>query len=260
MVHFYCMKKLDHPFRTRFAGEILTEFLPPRKHSNKVIILATGAPGYPAKRELIHYFSKKNFWVFLPRYRGSWESAGTFLKTSPHHDLLDVLKGLPKGFHDIITKKKFQVVPSATFLIGMSFGGPAALLAAVDPRVTKVLAQCPVIDWNKLGPEEPLEDTHRVFSQAFGKGYRAPKNNYDKLSHTSFYNPIDHMRSVPGEKIKIIQAKDDRVVLYQPAVRFAKNTGASLKLVAHGGHLSSDLLMSRFEQEWQSWFRLSKAQ
>lgn len=249
------MKKLPHPFRTRLAGGIITEFLPPRKRSNRVIILAMGAPGYPAKRELMHYFARKNFWIFLPRYKGSWESAGTFLKVSPHKDLLDVLSALPKGFRDLFDDKQYRVRPSATYLLGVSFGGPAVLLAARDRRVTKVLAMCPVIDWNKLGPEEPLKFIYKEFSEGFGMGYRGKKRNYDKLGKTSFYNPIDHTRSIPGEKIMILQAKDDRVVLFRPAVTFSKQTGATLKLIAHGGHLPSDLLMTRFEKDWKGWFQ-----
>lgn len=250
------MKKLPRPLRTRFAGEILTEFLPPRRPSKKVIVIATGAPGYPYQRELLSYFSKKIFWVFLPRYRGTWESVGTFLKVSPHKDVLDVLDGLSKSFSDIATKKRHHVVPEEVYLLGGSFGGPAVLLAADDPRVTKVLAVSPVIDWNKLGPEEPLSDMHRIFRDGFGMGYRGHERDYNKLGRTTFYNPIDHMTSIPGEKVKIIQTKDDKVVLFPPAVRFAKATGATLQLVAHGGHGGvATVLEKRFEKEWQSWFR-----
>ena len=90
-------------------------------------------------------------------------------------------------------------------------------------------------------------------------GYRGKKQYYDKLGKTPFYNPIDHMRSIPGEKVLIIQAKDDRVVLFRPAVTFSTQTGAILKLVARGGHLGSDVLMTRFEKEWKAWFRPPKA-
>lgn len=248
------MKKLPHPFRTRLADGIITEFLPPRKPSNRIIMIATGAPGYPDKRELMHYFSRKSFWVFVPRYRGSWESSGTFLENSPDKDFLDVLDALPRGFREVYGNKLFRVRPSETYLLGASFGGPAVLLAARDPRVTRVLALCPVIDWNKLGPEEPLEDTHRVFTQAYGMGYRGRKKYFDKLGTTSFYNPIDHTRSIPGEKVKIIQTKDDRVVLFRPAVIFSNKTGATLKPVARGGHLGSGLCMGRFERDWKQWF------
>lgn len=249
------MKPLPHPFRARLASGIITEFLTPRKRSNRVIIIATGAPGYPAKRELMHYFSRKGFWVFLPRYRGSWESAGTFLKISPHKDLLDVLSALPKGFRDLFHDKRYKVRPSETHLLGASFGGSAVLLAAHDKRITKVLALCPVIDWKKLGPEEPLSFIYKEFSKGFGMGYRGQKRYYDKLGVTPFYNPINHTRSIPGEKILILQARDDRVVLFRPAVTFSKQTGAKLKLVARGGHLGSDLLMTRFEKDWKEWFR-----
>ena len=38
-------------------------------------------------------------------------------------------------------------------MIGGSFGGAAALLASLDPRVKKVIANCPVVDWSILRDE-----------------------------------------------------------------------------------------------------------
>ncbi|NBD74198.1 hypothetical protein GVX82_04125, partial [Patescibacteria group bacterium] len=66
--------------RTRFAKDIVCEFLPPTKHSSKVAIVAAGAPTYPGKRtEFAHFLAEQGYWVFVPRYRGTWESSGAFL-------------------------------------------------------------------------------------------------------------------------------------------------------------------------------------
>ena len=91
-----------YTLRTRFKKEIVSEFLPPKKRSNKVIIICGGMPSYPSKRELQFFFRKKNFWSFVPRYRGSWESDGTFMRKSPHLDVLDIVDSLPKGFADFL--------------------------------------------------------------------------------------------------------------------------------------------------------------
>ena len=89
-------------FRARFKKEIVAEFSlparPGRKH--KVIILCDGMPGLPRKQPLMEFLAGKGYWVFYPRYRGAWESGGTFLARSPHLDILDVIDGLPAGFRE----------------------------------------------------------------------------------------------------------------------------------------------------------------
>src|ERR1051325_8928015 len=90
-----------HPNRTRIKKEIVCEFVPPVRPTRRVIILCGGMPGYPGNRGLFSFLSKKGFWVFAPRYRGSWESGGEFLRISPHKDIQDVIEAIPKGFKDL---------------------------------------------------------------------------------------------------------------------------------------------------------------
>src|ERR1700757_2992464 len=126
-------------FRTRFARDIVTEFLPParRRKMQRVIILCDGMPGIPRKQPLMEFLSAKGYWVFYPRYRGAWESGGKFLERSPHLDILDVVDELPKGVCELAFGKRFALKPDEIFVIGGSFGGAAAILASLDDRVKK---------------------------------------------------------------------------------------------------------------------------
>lgn len=135
-------------FRTRFKKQIVTEFLPPaRAHKRqRVIILCDGMPSLPHKQPLCEFLSRKGFWVFYPRYRGTWESGGEFLEKSPHEDILDVIDELPNGLTEVTFRKKFVLKPDEIFVIGGSFVGAAAILASLDSRVKKVIANCPVVD------------------------------------------------------------------------------------------------------------------
>src|SRR3989344_1145741 len=120
-----------HASRTKFKKEIVAEFLAParkrirqaHRKSNKVIIICGGMPSYPGKKEdLMMWLSKKGFWVFIPRYRGTWESGGEFLKISPHRDIIDVMDGIQKGFTDLWNHTKYQVLDPNFYLVGYSFG------------------------------------------------------------------------------------------------------------------------------------------
>ncbi|HEU4415052.1 MAG TPA: hypothetical protein VFT65_09750, partial [Candidatus Angelobacter sp.] len=133
-------------FRTRFKKEIVAEFQPPVRagRRQKVIILCDGMPGIPRKQPLMAFLVNKGYWVFYPRYRGAWESDGQFLARSPHQDVLDLIGDLPRGFRELAFGRRFAIQPDQIFVIGGSFGGAAALLASLDPRVNKVIANCPV--------------------------------------------------------------------------------------------------------------------
>src|SRR5580700_6731090 len=132
-------------FRTRFARDIVTEFLPPARagKTERVIVLCDGMPSIPRKQPLAEFLSSKGYWVFYPRYRGAWESGGVFLQKSPHQDILDILDELPKGVREIAFGQKFSLAPGEYFVIGGSFGGPAAILCSLDSRVKRVIANCP---------------------------------------------------------------------------------------------------------------------
>jgi pimeloyl-ACP methyl ester carboxylesterase len=239
-------------FRTRFKKEIVAEFLPPARprRRQRVIILCDGMPSIPRKQPLAAFLSQKGYWVFYPRYRGAWESDGVFLAKSPHLDILDVIGELPKGIKDIAFGQKFSLSPDEIFVIGGSFGGPAALLSSLDPRVKRVIANCPVVDWSILRASERAETSNPNYSayirEAFGHGYRLSARNWNKLRTGKFYNPTDHLGEIDPTKIMMFHAKDDPYVPAYSVERFARRTGATLKLLSRGGHLRTESIIHRY--------------
>jgi pimeloyl-ACP methyl ester carboxylesterase len=255
-----------HLLRARFKKEIVCEFLPPAfakatagkptRKSSRVIILASGIPSVPGRKDVLEFLSKKGYWVFFPRYRGTWESSGHFLSISPHRDLLDIIDELPKGFTSIFDKKRYAIKPSAIYLIGSSFGGAATLLAARDKRVTKAIAFSPVVDWRIETKAEPLDWLYSFMREAFGNGYRMSKSAWNKLKSGRFFNPVHHTKEIPGSKILIIHAKDDDIVPHQSVRKFARQTKSQLVINARGGHLSgSNIITPRYWKLFQKFIR-----
>lgn len=239
-----------HTQRTRFNKDIVAEFLPPARATKKqrVIILCDGAPSAPSKRPLMFELSKKGFWVFHPRYRGTWESDGKFLQHSLDKDILDVVSGLSDGFKDLWNGGKYKLKPDQIILLGGSFGGPAQLLASLDNRIDKIFTFAPVIDWRKLGKDEPIHFMKKFFAEAFGNGYRVSKNGWEKLASGKFYNATNQTDKIDGKKITIIHAKDDDSCPYIQSKLFAEKTGSKLVTLKSGGHLGTSLMFkSRFQ-------------
>jgi dipeptidyl aminopeptidase/acylaminoacyl peptidase len=247
-------------FRTRFKKEIVAEFLPPVRQpkKQKVIILCDGMPGIPRKQTLMEFLAAKGYWVFYPRYRGSWESGGKFLQKSPERDILDVIDELPKGVRELAFGKRFDVKPDEIFVIGGSFGGAGAILASLDDRVKKVIANCPVVDWGILAKEERLETSNPNYAayirEAFGNGYRLTDRNWRKLYGGKFYNPAHHVREIDPEKVMMFHAKDDPYVPYKSVKKFADKTGVKLNSLARGGHLSTEMIVQKYWERIKRFF------
>jgi esterase/lipase len=247
-------------FRTRFAKDIVAEFLPPSRarKRQRAIILCDGMPGIPRKQPLADWLARKGYWVFYPRYRGAWESGGEFLARSPHEDVLDVISGLKRPIHESAFGDVFNVEPDEVFVIGGSFGGAAAILCSLDRRVKRVIANCPVVDWSILRSALRAETTNRNYvaylRDAFGQGYRLSEKNWNKLYSGTFFNPIHHADEIDPSKIMMFHAKDDPSIPWRTVDKFAKKAGVKLKLFARGGHGRTEFLVQKYWPEIKRFF------
>lgn len=249
-------------FRARFKQEIVAEFLPPGRARKKqrLILLCDGMPSVPRKQPLAEFLSQQGYWVFYPRWRGAWESGGQFLQRAPQQDLADIIDELPKGVRELAFGRRFRLSPDEIFVIGGSFGGAAAILSSLDPRVKKVIANCPVVDWSILPQEEKKETSNPSYAayirEAFGNGYRLSARNWNKLRSGVFFNPAHHIRELTPSKILIFHAKDDPYIAWRSVSRFAATAGIKLRLLARGGHLKTEHVVRthwpRIERFFQS--------
>lgn len=243
--------------RTRFKDGIVAEFCVPKRQSHKVLIICSGLPTQPGRRDVLEFWSKKGYIVIQPRYRGTWESSGSFLENSPDQDIRDCIDELmeKKQLQNLWDKKIYQIEPREIFLLGISFGGAAALLLSTDPRVKKVVAISPVVDWTVASRAEPLSEFSEQVQSAFGMAYRGVPRHWKKLGQKDFYNPMAEWRSMDGTKIRIFHTEDDAVVLSKSVKQFAKKTGSDLRLFKRGGHLSMSILMKpRIYRSIQTFF------
>lgn len=243
------MPKKHFPIHRARIDDIIVEFsVPPTERLRKkgrVALIAKGAPGMPGGSSFLEFLARQGFYAILPRYRGTWESSGTFLKKEPTEDLRDVLDFVTKGFLvDLFENKKYLFPKNPeVYIFAGSFGGPAGLFLSSDTRVRKVFAYAPVVDWRAAMPEEPLEEFALFSKHLFGEGYRFAKNGVEKLVSGKFYNPATAKNRTNGEKIHIFHSKDDAIVPYMPSVSFAEEIGAEYTVFARGGHGGASSVM-----------------
>jgi pimeloyl-ACP methyl ester carboxylesterase len=215
-------------------------------------------PSIPRKQPLSEFLAAKGFWVIYPRYRGAWESGGEFLAKSPHEDILNVLDELPKELEEIAFGQRFRLAPHQVFVIGGSFGGAAAILSSLDRRVTRVVANCPVVDWGILDKAEKAETSKQNYTEyirgAFGNAYRLSDVNWKKLRSGTFYNPWHRRKEIDGSKVMMFHAKDDPNVPYERTRQFAELTDAALKSINTGGHISTDYVVRKYWAQIKRFF------
>ena len=236
--------------RGLFANEIVAEFLPPVRPSNRVVVLCDGLPSTPGKASVVKWFSQKGYWCFNLRYRGTWESRGTFLDHEPAQDIFDVVEALPQGFTSIWTKETFSVDPDFVAVVGASFGGTAALMAALDDRIDKVVALSPVVDWTDESEDEPMDWLGEVIAQGYGGAIRVAPEDWARLSRGELYQPAAHSDQFDPHKLFIVHAQDDKIVHIGPTLELIEKTGCKGKILKRGGHFSSHAL-TKWPLSWQ---------
>jgi esterase/lipase len=240
--------------QTKFKSGIVSEFGLPDKSNGKTVIICDGAPSIPYKRKLVKFLVKRGFSVFHIRYRGSWESEGEFLHVSPDRDVIETLNSLSGSFNGLWSKEEYSVESKETIVMCSSFGGPAGILAASDPRISKVIAVCPVVDWNEQNEKaESIEEFVHQITFGYPGAYRTLEQNWNKLGKDGFYNPVSQETSISGEKILIVQTTDDDTVLYGPVKEFADRVGANILTLKKGGHIGAGKLL-----KWRIWRKVNK--
>ena len=189
----------------------------------------------PYAEPVIRFWSEKGFWVFFPRYRGTWESGGTLLKSSPELDIRDVMDGIELGFTALGSHLYHRLYGPEFYLFGGSFGSPAAILCSKEERVKKAVTFSTVVDWRAL-PQNAVNITLHYTGQAFGAAYRFDHKDFTRLKNGEFYNPAHHASELMGSKLLFIHARDDKETPFAPVKAFAKKVGAKLITLPTGGH------------------------
>lgn len=173
--------------------------------SDGAIILLDGLPSNPlSKKELMKKLIKKNYDVFFPRYEGTWESKGEFLKRLPSETIIEFINALRKGLK--IGDKEYNA--TKIFILGASFGGGVALDIVNQNVADKICVTSPVISFRKVEGIDTLENflktTHR-------NNYRFDSKNWQKLLNDQIWNLDDDKIKRPLDILIIFGDSDDQI-------------------------------------------------
>lgn len=240
---------MKHLIRTRIANDIICEVAFPARQQGRVALVCPGAPGSPFKNEVLTFLASKGYVAILMRYRGTWESGGTFLEHPPTKDVTDIIDYLvkKKSIVDAWNNEKIAIKIKYIDLFGASFGGPAVLLNSKHPKVRKVIALAPVIDWRNCGAGETFESYVQFSEVGFGGAYRVKnKRDWNKFLQKDFYNPITMLDKINPKKCFIIQTLDDDSCPVENVEALEKLLPISIYYKQKGGHLGVRYILHKF--------------
>lgn len=222
--------------------DIIFEFSPAENESRGVVIICDGFPSVPRQKELLSYLSAAGYFIIFPRYRGTWESDGEFLKESPAKDIEDVINFIKNNkIKELYVGKEFDIRDKNIHLLGSSFGGSVALSLVESDDVNKIIALSPVVDFkmhNKDGNEQDLLWVRDFIKQAFDQGYRFKDECWNKMVSGDIFNPKQKLNEKEAEKISIIYDQSDKEIDYKKIENYASQNNIKTIKWDNVGHIS----------------------
>ncbi len=168
-------------------------------------IILDGLPSNPSdKDQLMQKLSHHHLDVFFPRYEGTWESKGEFLKRAPSRAIIEFIKALRSGI--VLNDKKY--LTQKMFILGASFGGGVALDIASKNIANKTCAVSPVISFKKVVGAETLENYLRT---EYPRDYRFNSKNWRKLLEDGLWSLDNNKIKNPSDVLIIAGEGDDQI-------------------------------------------------
>lgn len=215
-------------------NEIIFEFAIPEGEQKGIVILCDGMPSVPKQKELLMYLSRKGFFVVFPRYRGTWESEGSFLANPLGNDIEEIIAFLAKGsITELYAGETFLVKQTPLYLVGSSFGGTIALSLISNSTISKIVAFSPLISF-----AGDLSDLKRFIRLGFGNGYRFTDAAWEKMASGQLFSLPMKISAGRNKDVLAICDSSDRTVDTGTIEAYAKENDILIMKTNNIGHLS----------------------
>lgn len=227
------------------TSEIVFEFVPPEGEQKGIAVLCDGIPSVPKQKELLAYLSRKGLFVVFPRYRGAWESGGSFLANPPGNDIEEVMELLSRrSITELYATKEIPLSETPIYLIGSSFGGAVALSLVHNPKISKILAFSPLITF-----ATELYQLEHFMRVGFGEGYRFTNENWKRMASGKLFSPPTKINAGRRESVFVVYDSSDTTIDVQTIETYVKENNIAVMKTNGIGHLS----FSKIPQEtWES--------
>jgi pimeloyl-ACP methyl ester carboxylesterase len=222
---------MEEPILKAYYGDIFFEFMLQKKSADAIIILP-GLPSSNSSDEILRFFYSKGYHVFSPKYKGTYQSNGKFLKTNIVEDLSAFLDALNTcSAKSLWDGKRLNFRIKEKILLGGSFSGAIACgLAAKRKELSRIILFAPIwnfVKHNEFGDEQDLLFVTGLIRRMYKHLYRFDFKNIQKqLSNVKEIDPSNYLKSL-DQPILIFHDPNDKTVSI-------RHTYQMLKLLKRG--------------------------
>jgi|SRR3989338_436234 len=240
------MQQLEKPQRVNLDGIICEYLLSPE--SDRAIILLEGLPAIPQRIEFMNSLREGGYSVFYPRFRGTWESSGTFLKESP---VLDVLEVATRIYEGVDLEQSVRYKSSTIHVLATSFAGAVSLSLPKREFIQKIISLSPVFDFTKVASIQTLK---LFLRNLFTMAYRFDDNRWEDLIHNKIVAPVYNFDSATtNQHLVITGALDDQISMKELEV-FCSERSIQIKIYPGVGHISYSKMSKEILKDILSFF------
>ena len=209
---------------------------------NTNVIFCPGLPQYPSNyHPFIQDLIATGCNIFVPRYKGTWESDGDF---SPQSSIESVAKAIDiakRGsiFETFSEKKKDWTPGLRTVLIGFSYGAMPAL--ANSHLADKTILLMPFLYPLRDDPSTiEMTKTLDFLKRGYRNVYRSSSDTRGFMEYVGVYDKLESQLNQP---VLIIQGEKDKVISKRQLDWAQKHTNAEIKPIniGHSANIGFEL-------------------
>lgn len=202
-------------------GNILTEVYHILSSTNNVILLfCYGIPSHPFDRFPfgLESYLRQGYILAYPHYKGTFGSKGICTIENAVNSVLVTLRALFAGdLSDLMSGERFNIKPQRIILVGGSFGGSVALVAAVkSDKISNVISVAGPTNYRG----RDFSRLKNKLSSAYNKEWNISPSVWGKLMRGKVdINPIDYVKKLKNKNTYLIHGEADAIIPADHATR-----------------------------------------
>jgi esterase/lipase len=256
------LESMKKPVLKAYYGGMFFDFVLQDRKADAIVIL----PGFPGKddfRELIGIFFDRGYHVFVPKYKGSYQSLGTFLSKNPVDDLVAFTEHLERGeVKSLWDNEKMSFIINKKIVAAWGFSASIALgLAAKSVKYSHIILASPIWDFskhNEKGDEYDLVKITEFVRRAYKNCYRFKfKDINKKLSKFSEIKPEYYVQTLAEFPILVFHDPNDNRVAFSHTKEILPLFSNITYIEHYLGHGLNDYLISAFWKEIDKFVKIN---
>lgn len=199
--------------RIKISNILIELYYVPSSTNGTVIVFCYGIPSHPFDRFPfgLESYLRQGYILAYPHYEGTFGSDGVCtLENAVDSTIMTAQAVLREDTHDLISGERFSIGSQRVILVGGSFGGSVALLAAAkSSEINTVISVAGPTDYRGRDFSK-LEDK---LKRAYKKEWDVDPSVWEALAQEKVdINPIDYVDKLKQKNTYLIHGADDPIV------------------------------------------------